>query len=81
MTTTQSATARPQLAKAVTASVGQPTEPCLEPHNLTTADVYFGRAETILNGWANVRLRNRAHVEHRIARVVEIHRGVIDEIL
>ena len=31
------------------------------------------------NGWANVRLRDRAHVEHRIARVVEIDRGVIDE--
>ena len=33
------------------------------------------------NGWANVRLRDRAHVEHRIARAVEIDRGVIDEIL
>ena len=52
-----------------------------KPGTSNPADVYFGRAETILNGWANVRLRDRAHVEHRIARVVEIDRGVIDEIL
>ena len=52
-----------------------------QPGTSNPADVYFGRAETILNGWANVRLRDRAHVEHRIARVVEIDHGVIDEIL
>ena len=44
------ATARPQLAKADTAfqgaSVGQPTEPCLEMHNATPAE-YLGQAALV----------------------------------
>ena len=76
-----SAACRPRLAasgprdRSSTSALGS------QPGTSNPADVYFGRAETILNGWANVRLRDRAHVEHRIARVVEIDRGDIDEIL
>jgi hypothetical protein len=44
------------------------SEPCLEPHNLTTADVYFGRAETILAERQRIKRATKPPLAAPIAR-------------